>query len=670
MSKGGDFLIDKNHIRGYNYCNNKTAKDIIMLENINSPKDLKALSYDELDMLAEELRLTIIDVVSKNGGHLASNLGMVEATVALHRVFDAPHDKIIFDVSHQCYAHKLLTGRKDAFESLRQTGGISGFTNPAESEYDTVIAGHSGTSISTALGYAQAARINGSDIWSVAVIGDGSFTNGMAYEALNSCGSEKINLIILLNDNEMSISKNVGGMHHSLSTIRTSKRYFTFKRNTKNLCMRIPLVGEKLVCAARSIRDLLKRLVVSYNIFESLGCDYIGPVDGNNIKKLEDALNEAKTKHRPVVVHIITKKGKGYIPAEEHPDIYHSTPPFDKEKGVGATRSHGFSEKFGEYMCSLAENDKKICAVTAAMIDGTGLGEFSSKFPNRFFDTAIAEEHAATFTAALAGAGMKPVFAVYSTFAQRIYDQVFHDAALQRLPMVLALDRAGIVGADGATHQGLYDYSLFSGIPDIRIYSPETYAELYSSLDEAFAGNSPSIVRYPRGEQYEYDRHTFANLGGMCVSGVKEPDVTIVTYGRICKNAYDASLILDKLGIATRIIKLVRISPLDYDKILTLVGKPKLVYMLEEGIKAGSVSEKIASAIAERNTIRAKCVIRAVDNTFVPHGTVDEIFKKLGLDQVSIVKEICTCIGVDLAKNKNMHFFKHSSNLLDTLRQI
>ncbi|MBQ7822240.1 MAG: 1-deoxy-D-xylulose-5-phosphate synthase [Clostridia bacterium] len=611
-----------------------------MLNEIRSPKDIKNMTYAELDALAGEIRETIISTVSKNGGHLASNLGMVEATIALHRVFNTPEDKIIFDVSHQCYTHKLLTGRQNDFTSLRLHNGISGFTSPTESEYDTVIAGHSGTSISTALGFAQAARITGSDRWAVAVIGDGSFTNGMAYEALNNCGDSGLNLIILLNDNEMSISKNVGGMHHSLSTIRTSKRYFAFKHMVKNLCKSIPVIGEALVNGARNIRDFAKRLAVNYNIFESLGCDYIGPVDGNNIKKLEDALEEAKTKHRASVVHIITKKGKGYAPAEEHPENYHSTPAFDINKGLQPTSETGFSSEFGKYMCELAQKDKRICAVTAAMIDGTGLREFANSYPDRFFDTAISEEHAATFSAGLTKAGLRPVFAVYSTFAQRIYDQIFHDGALQKLPLVIALDRAGIVGADGATHQGLYDYSLFSGIPGIRIYSPETYDEMHRSFDAAFDGDSPAIVRYPRGKESSYDRSAFSDLGDLTVMGTNPADVVIITYGRICEQAYNAARILEKAGIHVRIVKLIMISPLNTDRILALTKDVKLVYLLEEGIRSGSVAEKIASAMSEGQSKGVKCIIRAINNTFVSHGSQSELFEEYGLDFPSVAKEI------------------------------
>ena len=614
-----------------------------MLENIKTPNDIKNMSYEELDKLALELRYTITDTVAKNGGHLASNLGLVEATIALHRVFDTPTDKLFFDVSHQCYAHKLLTGRSDKFHTLRKHGGISGFTNPAEREYDTVSSGHSGTSLSTALGYAKASKLKGDSCFSVAIIGDGSFTNGMAYEALNNCGDSELNFIILLNDNEMSISKNVGGMHHSLSRIRTSKRYFAFKRKLKSGCLKIPVAGKFLVNCARGIRDFLKRFVVKYNIFESLGCDYIGPVDGNNIKKLEDALNEAKTKHKCSVVHIITKKGMGYAPAEACPEKYHSTSPFDIKKGADSAPQSGFSAEFGKYMCELAEKDKKICAITAAMIDGTGLKEFSKRFPKRFFDTAISEEHAATFGAGLSKAGMKPVFAVYSTFAQRIYDQVFHDAALQKLPLVLALDRAGIVGADGATHQGIYDYSLFSGIPGIRIYSPETYAEMREAFDNALDGTTPAIVRYPRGKESEYDRRVYTDLGDMTVLNRPDADITLITYGKICENAHLAAALLEKLGVSVRIIKLKQICPLNTDKLFALCADTKLIYVLEEGIKAGSVGEKIASAAAERG-LGKRCVIRAIDNAFVAHGSREELLCEFGLDAASVTKEIYSLV--------------------------
>ena len=617
-----------------------------MLENIHSPKDIKNMTEAELNSLAAEIRENIIDTVSKNGGHLASNLGIVEATIALHRVFDCPKDKIFFDVSHQSYTHKLLTGRFESFPTLRLEGGISGFTCPDESEYDSVAAGHSGTSLSTALGWAQSAKIKGETYYSVAVIGDGSFTNGMAYEALNNCCGKDLRFIILLNDNEMSISENVGGMHRSLSTIRTSKRYFSFKHRVKRVFSSIPFIGKYLVNAARFVRDLSKRVLTNYNIFESLGCDYIGPVDGHNIQKLTDVLKEAKTKNRCCVVHIITKKGKGYTPAEENPENYHSVPPFDPAKGVEGLTKTDFSSEFGKYMCERAEKDNRVCAVCSAMADGTGLSEFAAKYPDRFFDTAISEEHAATFTAALTGAGMLPVFALYSTFAQRIYDQVFHDAALQKIPLVLAVDRAGIVGADGVTHQGIYDYSLFSGIPTIRIYSPETYKEMRRCFDIAFGGASPAIVRYPRSSEYVYDRSGFSDLGDISVRHPTDAEAAIVTYGRITKNAYFAAMILEKLGIRVRIIKLVQIMPVPYEKIFALTKGVKLVYMLEEGIKSGSVAEKIAAQAAVSGDNGTKFIIRAIEDTFVPHGDTDALFERYGLDAKSIAREIYSNINI------------------------
>ena len=613
-----------------------------MIENIKSPKDLNGLDYDALDTLACEIREKIISTVEKNGGHLASNLGMVEATIALHRVFDTPLDKIIFDVSHQCYAHKIICERLDTFDTLRQKGGISGFTNPDESIYDTVFAGHSGTSLSTAIGIAEAEKLKGSGLYTVAVIGDGSFTNGMAYEALNNCGNKNLDLIILLNDNEMSISKNVGGMHHSLSTIRTSTRYFALKHGIKRVCTKIPFIGESLVNIFKYIRDFIKRISTNYNIFESLGCDYIGPVDGNNIKKLEAALIEAKTKHRPSVVHIVTKKGKGYTYSEENPESYHALAPFDREKGVDITESETFSGRFGKYLCALAEKDERICAITAAMVDGTGLSTFSRRFPDRFFDTAIAEEHGATFSAGLTYGKMKPVFAIYSTFAQRIYDQLFHDAALQKLPLVIALDRAGIVGADGVTHQGLYDYSLFSSIPGIRIYSPETYHEMERCFDKAFAGETPAIVRYPRGSESLYDRSGFTDFTELTAMGA-DSDIVIITYGKITEEAYGAAQILEKLGIGVRIVKLIDICPLPFGKILALIGKARLVYILEEGIRSGSVGEKIAAKIAE-SSLSARVIIKAVDNAFVPHGQRNELLCDLCLDKTSVAHEIYNVI--------------------------
>ncbi len=608
-----------------------------MLEKINDPDALRRLSPKETEILADELRSKIIETTAKNGGHLASNLGMVEAAIALHRAFDTPRDKLFFDVSHQCYAHKLLTGRFGEFDTLRRTGGLSGFTNPDESEYDTVRSGHSGTAISTALAYAEAARLKGEDNFAVAIVGDGSLTNGMAYEAISNCSRPGLRLVILLNDNEMSISKSVGGIHHSLSHIRTSKRYFSFKHHLKKFFIKVPLVGSALIDATRALRDLIKRVVVKYNLFESLGLDYIGPVDGNNAARLEDALREAKTKGRCCVVHIVTVKGKGYAPAEEHPELYHSVPPFDPARGVSADAlsRRDFSSEFGRALCRMATEDERICAISAAMTDGCGLGEFARRFPDRFFDTAITEEHAASFTAGLAGAGMKPVFAVYSTFSQRIYDQVFHDAALQRLPAVYALDRAGLVCGDGATHQGLYDYSMFSGIPGIEIYSPETYSELERVLARALDGESTAIVRYPRGAMCEYDRTGYIDEGELTYKTSGRDDAVIVTYGRLTANAHAAAELLRARGVSCGIIKLIKICPTGAERVLSLIegSGARCVLFLEEGIRAGSVSEKLAAELALSGSAARrgfKASIRAVDDRFVGHGAQADVERELG----------------------------------------
>lgn len=603
---------------------------------------LKKMSMSELADLSQNIREIIIDTVSKNGGHLASNLGMVEATIALHKVFDSPKDRIVFDVGHQCYAHKILTGRIEEFDTLRKYNGLSGFLNKNESEHDVLNEGHCGTSISAALGIAEANRINNDNSFVVAVVGDGALTNGMIYEALNNCSGKQLKLIILINDNEMSISRNVGGLHNYFSKIRTSKRYFTFKRRFEQLLRRIPLIGNSLAKICKKIKDFFKRWFVKNNLFEDIGLAYLGPVDGHNIEKLITVLDEAKAKQCVTVVHMTTKKGKGYSLAEEYPEIYHSVSPFDKEKGIDVTEKESFSTYMGKELCKIAEEDDSVCAITAAMCDGTGLTEFSKRFPDRYFDVGIAEEHAITFAGGLSVAGMKPLVALYSTFSQRVYDQLFHDICIQNLPLVLMLDRCGIVAGDGITHQGIFDYAVFSTLPNVTIYSPETFFELASAMRESFLNDDISIIRYPKGTENITSEEreafeTFENNHYSTTQNAVEAEILIVTYGRITHQVFSAmQIVKDKYSVA--ILKLNKIYPLNIEKFLPFFKNKKLIYFVEEGIKSGGVSEKIISQIRCYD-ISAKTHIKAIE-TYLSHGELDELFEHCGLTPNIIAQDI------------------------------
>ena len=600
-----------------------------MLEGIRSPRDLDSMSKDEIAGLCAEIRENIIDVTALRGGHLASNLGIVETTVALHRVFDVPLDTVIFDVGHQCYAHKLLTGRYDRFATLRTYGGVSGFTNRDESEYDFVTAGHSGTALSTALGKAQANKLSGDDGYVVAVIGDGSFTNGETFEALDTCASlNTLRILIVLNDNEMSISKNVGGLSRYFSRVRASRKYYDFKRGVEHFLNKIPLIGRALARVTKKTKDFFKRIIVGTNVFDSLGINYLGTVDGDNEARLEDVFREAKRRACPCIVHITTKKGRGYAPAENRPDVYHSVSPFEKDAEIDSVPG-GFSAEFGRAMCELAENDDKIVAVCAAMTDGTGLRGFSEKFKDRFFDVGIAEEHAATFSAGLALGGFKPVFAVYSTFVQRIYDQLIHDVSLQHAHVVFAVDRAGLVSGDGVTHHGIFDVAMMSSVPNMKIYAPDSYEELRRALDDALGEDGPVAVRYPKGTEAEYDRSAFSGKNVMCDTDEKR-DVAIVTYSRLGVSAVKAS---KSLGCA-KVVRLYRVFPIDFDELDAAVDGAKLIYVIEEGEREGGIGEKIAAHYGDR------VYVRAIDG-FVPHGDTASLDDLLGFTPEKIAEEIC-----------------------------
>ena len=618
-----------------------------MLQNIKSPADIKALTTKQLEALAAEIREKIIDTVSKNGGHLGSNLGVVEATIMIHKLFDVPKDKLIFDVGHQCYTHKILTGRYESFDSLRSYGGISGFTNRFESKYDTLTAGHSGSSISAALGIATADKLAEKDNYTVAVVGDGSFTNGMIYEALNNCNNKNIKLIIILNDNEMSISQNVGSLAKYLSKIRTSGKYYNLKRSFQMVFKKIPFIGNATICFVRHIKNGFKRIFYKQPFFEALGVKYLGPVDGNDLEKLHITLNEAKKSGKCCLVHLMTKKGYGYKYAELQPENYHSVSAFDVEYGTKPATNDNFSSKFGEFITEKAQTDTKICALTSAMCDGTGLKEFSKSFPDRFFDVGIAEEHEIAFAGGLAVSGNKPVCALYSTFAQRTYDQLIHDVSLQKLHIVLALDRAGLVSGDGETHQGIFDCAFISDIPNTEIYSPETYEELKEALELSLNSSIISVVRYPKGSQENYDRSGFYRNGNLyiCNAFSKEKcDLVILTYGAITKQVYLAAKTLYENNICAKIIKLFKVHPVK-DCLCELennISGVKNIFLVEEGIKNGGIMQKLLCALLEKGSLKdnVSVVLRAIDDSFPTHGDIQSLRESYGLDSTSLTKDI------------------------------
>lgn len=602
-----------------------------MLKNIKTPADIKSLKADELTLLAAELRSVILDTVAKNGGHLASNLGIVEATLALHKVFNSPSDRIIFDVGHQSYAHKLLTGRYEGFSKLRKCDGVSGFSNPEESVHDPCFEGHCGTSISQALAFAVSDSLEGKQNYTVAVVGDGAFTNGMIYEAMNNCADKNLRLIILLNDNEMSISRNIGGLNRSFRRMRSSAGYFRFKHGTVRVLHKIPLLGKATIWLGRKTKNLIKNIILKKNIFENLGLEYIGPVDGNNIKRTCSVLAEAKRRATCCVVHIYTKKGLGYAPAEAEPAKYHSVSPFDIEKGTEGGSGETFSSQFGKYVCGLADKDQRICAITAAMGAGTGLSDFEHMHPERFFDVGIAEEHAVTFGAGLAAAGRLPVCAIYSTFAQRTYDQLFQDVSLANLHFILALDRCGFVEGDGVTHQGIFDYSLFSSIPNVNIYSPATFKELNTCMQNAVMGEGLQIVRYPKGGEIAPHNWIYNESGNIAYTeNVKSKRTVIVTYGRIAANA------LHCLGEKIGMVRLVKAFPFDYDELDKLLSSSKNVYLLEEGIYEGGMAQKLsAHFVAQCKNVCVRAVY-----TFAKHGALNDMFAEHGLTAEQISEDI------------------------------
>ncbi|WP_411678166.1 1-deoxy-D-xylulose-5-phosphate synthase [Caproicibacter sp.] len=600
-----------------------------LLNSVRSPKDLQQLTPEQLPQLCAEIREKIIQTVSTNGGHLASNLGVVELTVALHRVFHSPEDKIVWDVGHQAYTHKMLTGRLDRIGTIRTRGGLSGFPNRQESPHDPLTSGHSSTSISAALGIFKAKELRGDAGHVVAVIGDGALTGGLAYEGMNNAGRLHKNFIVILNDNKMSISRNVGSMARYLARIRTKPSYFRIKGNIENTLDHIPGVGRPFRHALTKSKSILKQLLYNSTIFEDMGFYYYGPFDGHDTEKLTEVFQNVKSIPHPVLIHVLTRKGKGYSYAEENPKAFHGVSCFNVETGKSVTATGSFSSVFGSKLCSLASEDERICAITAAMQEGTGLSVFSQKYPERFFDTGIAEEHAVTFAGGLACGGMLPVFAVYSSFLQRGYDQLIHDVSLQRTKIVLAVDRAGIVGEDGETHQGIFDAAFLKTIPGITIYSPSYYDELQSSMRQAlYDCDGLAAVRYPRGEQLfrPFDFH--GSRKAYCLYGNESADIALITYGRLFSNACQALSLLKERGIEARIIKLNRIFPIDREAVREAL-KAKAVFFFEEGIAQGGIGEHF-SFLLNQAAYQGRFYLRAI-NGFVPHETMMQALEQLGL---------------------------------------
>lgn len=603
----------------------------VSLSNLNLPYDLKNLTIKQCSHLCMEIRNLLISTVSKTGGHLASNLGAVELTMAIHKNFNSPEDKIIWDVGHQAYTHKILTGRLDRFSTLRQENGISGFPKPEESEHDTFISGHSSTSVSVACGVAEAMKLQGKKNYAVAVIGDGAITGGMFYEAMNNGGKEKNdNLIVILNDNNMSISKSVGALSRYLTSLRSTEKYLHTKRAVEKTIVNIPVLGASMAKGIKNAKDSVKYKILDQStMFEDMGFTYLGPVNGHSLTELEEVFHVAKSYHRPVFIHVKTVKGKGYIPAEKNPGEYHGISKFDVVTGnPEVSVDECFSTVFGKELVELAEKDKKICAITAAMKYGTGLQFFYSKFPERFYDVGIAEQHAVTFAGGLASMGQIPVFAVYSTFLQRSYDQLIHDAAIGKLHIVLGIDRAGIVGEDGETHQGLMDVPMLTTIPNTTIYSPACYEELKMCMKQAiYEDKYIAAVRYPRGIDTSSFDKTSLNTE-YTLSRQNNSDILLISYGRIYSEVYKAKSLLDADGISCDLLKFTRIYPIPESLIEQILSYKSIIFF-EESMGMGSISEKIGKRLAELSyTGKYECVTA---NDFIKQASVKSALDNLGL---------------------------------------
>lgn len=613
----------------------------MILEMIRQANDIKKLNSEQLKILADEIRQFLIEKISRTGGHLASNLGVVELTMALHLTLDFPEDKLIWDVGHQSYTHKLLTGRKDGFDQLRKYGGMSGFPKRKESDCDAFDTGHSSTSVSAGLGYVEARELLHEKHTVVSVIGDGSLTGGMAYEALNNASRLKSNFIIVLNDNNMSISENVGGMSRYLNGIRTAQAYTDIKKGVEDTLMKIPGRGERIISQIRRTKSGIKQLLVPGMFFEDMDITYLGPVDGHDIRKLVKVLKEAKRVDHAVLVHVLTKKGKGYPPAEENPAKFHGTGPFDIKTGepTEVSTTDSYTQVFSKVLTDIAKKDDKVVAITAAMADGTGLSSFAKHFPNRFYDVGIAEEHAMTFAAGLAAGGMKPVFAVYSSFLQRAYDQTLHDVCLQNLPVVIAVDRAGLVGSDGETHQGVFDLSFLSTIPNMTVISPKNRWEMADMLRFAVDFQYPIAIRYPRGSAYEGMRDFRAPIEyGKSEILYEEEDIAVIFVGHMAELADRVRKKIKETGYSCSLVNARFVKPLDKDMLEQLAKDHSLFVTIEENVITGGFGEQVLDYVSSAKLdVHVRNI--GISDDYVEHGNVEILRKEVGLDCDTIVKQ-------------------------------
>ncbi len=611
----------------------------MLLDQINATGDIKQIPKSKYPELAQEIREFLIKKLSVTGGHLASNLGTVELTMALHLALDLPKDKIIWDVGHQCYTHKLLTGRKDKFDTLRQYGGLSGFPKRCESDTDCFDTGHSSTSISAGLGMVKARDLMGEDYTVVSVIGDGSLTGGLAYEALNNAAKLETNFIIILNDNEMSISESVGGMRKYLDSVRTAEGYLNLK---EDVYAQLRVSNPKVVDGIRRAKNSFKQLFVPGMVFENLGITYLGPINGHDTASLERAIKEAKKVKKAVMIHVMTKKGKGFEPAEKHPARFHGTEPFLIENGLprNPRTTANYQDIFSTVMCKLGARDEKVVAITAAMADGTGLKRFRNMYPDRFIDAGIAEEHAVSFAAGMATGGFKPVFAVYSSFLQRAYDQILEDVCLQNLPVIFAVDRAGLVGSDGETHQGIFDLSYLSSMPNMHIMAPKNKWELSDMMKFAVNFNGPTAIRYPRGNAYDgLSEFRAPIVMGKCEPIYEEKDICLFAVGSMVKIAEKVRELLKDEGLKCSLVNARFVKPVDTDYIHEAARSHRLFVTMEENVASGGLGEKVRAYIDE-NRLDASVLQIAIPDQFVTHGSVDKLLKELKMDPESITERV------------------------------
>ena len=614
----------------------------MLLEKIQKENDIKQLKPEELEKLAEEIRQFLVEKISVTGGHLASNLGVVELTMALHLAFELPQDKMIWDVGHQSYTHKILTGRRAGFDDLRKYGGMSGFPKRKESECDAFDTGHSSTSISAGLGYVAARDIKGEEHSVISIIGDGAMTGGMAYEALNNASRLKSNFIIVLNDNNMSISENVGGMSRYLNGLRTAEAYTGLKKGVEDTLMKIPVQGEKILYQMKKTKSGLKQLFVPGMFFEDMGITYLGPVDGHDIRKLYKTFQEAKRVDHAVLVHVLTKKGKGYVPAEENPSRFHGIVPFDIETGEAKDKSSkdSYTDIFSKVFCDIAKQNDAVVGITAAMADGTGLARFARMFPDRFFDVGIAEEHALTFAAGLAAGGLKPVVAVYSSFLQRAFDQAIHDVCLQNLPVMIAVDRAGLVGSDGETHQGLFDLSFLNMIPNMTILSPKNRWEMADMVRFCADFQYPVALRYPRGAAYEgLSAFRTPIVYGKSEILYEEEDIAVIFVGHMAELAVQVRDRLKEIGYHCSLINARFVKPLDTEMLEALTKDHRLFVTIEENVLSGGFGEQVLHYVSRAKLdVGVRCI--GIPDDYVEHGNVDLLRREVGLDAETIVKQI------------------------------